>query len=226
VNEHRKVKLAPARPLAVDQRHADMVFGAGAAFALAVLVWIVFTLHGLSSQLSQANAARDQLATQVQQMGGKPVAGPPGSRGAPGNAGSPGAAGVPGPSGPPGAEGPAGPSGPPGLSGQSGSPGRTGAAGSPGPSGSPGVSGADGQAGASGQSGPQGPAGPAGPAGPQGDTGPKGDAGPNCPDGYSQQPAVDDPYALVCRQDNAPDSPSPSPSPSTSPPALLDRRRT
>ncbi|GGL14399.1 hypothetical protein GCM10010094_89060 [Streptomyces flaveus] len=41
--------------------------------------------------------------------------------------------------------------------------------------------------------------------GEKGDTGDRGPAGPSCPDGYSLQPPADDPDALVCRRDVAPD---------------------
>jgi outer membrane murein-binding lipoprotein Lpp len=116
----------------------------------------------------------------------------------------------------------------PGPPGPPGEPGAPGAAGRPGPSGSPGATGAEGSAGTPGTDGQAGPTGAPGPAGPQGDPGPAGPqgpagpAGPACPDGYSLQPAVDDPYAVVCRQDGAP---SPTPSPTPSQPALLDRRK-
>lgn len=126
---------------------------------------------------------------------------------------------IPGPPGPPGEPGLPGAAGQPGPSG---SPGATGAAGS---EGAPGTNGADGQAGptgAPGPAGPQGDPGPAGPAGAAGPQGPAGPAGPACPDGYSLQPAVGDPYAVVCRQDGAP---TPTPSPTPSQPALLDRRK-
>jgi hypothetical protein len=121
---------------------------------------------------------------------------------------------IPGPQGPAGVPGEPGPSGAPGPSG---SPGPTGAAGASGPTGAPGENGV---------TGPQGPAGPAGPQGPQGPAGPAGRDGQTCPDGYSLQPAVGDPDALVCRKDGAP-SPTPSPTAPTSPPGILtDRRKT
>lgn len=112
-----------------------------------------------------------------------------------------------------------GPAGPPGLDG---SPGATGPAGSPGPSGAAGVDGAQGPAGDPGPAGPQGDPGPAGPAGPQGPAGPAGKDGQTCPDGYTLQPALDDPDALVCRKD----TPTPTAPTTTQPAALLDRRRT
>jgi outer membrane murein-binding lipoprotein Lpp len=129
-----------------------------------------------------------------------PVPGPPGPQG---DAGVPGGTGR---------QGPAGPSGTPGPEG---SPGVSGEAGPPGPAGKDGADGKDGAAG---------PQGDVGPAGPQGDAGPAGRDGQTCPTGYSLQPAVDDPYALVCRQDGAP---SPDPTTPSSPPALpTERRRT
>lgn len=121
-----------------------------------------------------------------------------------------------------------GPPGPAGSPGPSGAPGKSGAGGSPGAdgisaTGSPGTSGVDGQPGAPGPAGPQGDPGPAGPQGPAGSNGADGKDGQTCPDGYSLQPPVDDPDALVCRRDSAP---SQSPAPSTTPQAaLLDRRR-
>lgn len=126
--------------------------------------------------------------------------------------------------------GPRGPAGSPGEAGRDGGPG---AQGSPGPSGASGRPGADGSDGANGQQGPQGepgPAGPQGPAGPPGADGQDGRDGADgrdgqtCPSGYSLQPPADDPDALVCRRDGAP-QPEPDPSP-TAPAALApDRRR-
>ncbi|THA31800.1 collagen-like protein [Streptomyces sp. A1277] len=123
--------------------------------------------------------------------------------------------------------------GPPGPRGERGDRGPTGADATP----VPGPSGADGQAGADGVAGPPGPAGPAGPAGEPGPAGPAGPAGKDgaagkdgrdgqtCPSGYSLQPPPDDPDALVCRRDSAPDAPSPTTSPTMA--ALApDRRRT
>jgi hypothetical protein len=108
--------------------------------------------------------------------------------------------------------GPAGPRGPPG------------APGSPGPAvtGSPGPSGAQGEPGATvtgppGPAGPTGPAGPPGPAGQDGKDGTDGRDGQTCPDGYSLQAPADDPDALICRRDGAPQPSDPSPSPTSSP---------
>jgi hypothetical protein len=176
-------------------------------FALAVLSWIVITMQQMSHDLRTANEARDALASQVQRLGGKPVAGPPGSRGESivGPRGPKGDQGEPGPSGPP---GPPGPSGSPGKAGAAGENGSDGAAGS---TGEPGDVGATGPAGPAGPAGPQGPQGEPGPAGPQGDPGPAGQDGKDgtdgqtCPDGYSLQAPSYDPDALVCRKDGAPD---------------------
>lgn len=110
----------------------------------------------------------------------------------------------------PGPQGPAGESGVDGSPGPSGSPGSDGKAGSDGRDGNPG---AVGPSGAAGPPGPQGESGPVGPTGPQGGRGEKGEAGeqgppgPACPDGYSLQPPADDPDALVCRRDSAPEEP-------------------
>lgn len=126
-----------------------------------------------------------------------PIPGPSGPPGAPGRSGAPGPPGSPGPSGTPGENGP---------SGQDGAPGPAGQDGAPGPAGHDGAPGRDGQDGAPGEKGEPGPSGPPGPA---------------CPEGYSLQPAADDPYTVVCRQNGAP-----SPTPTPSPPAILsDRRR-
>lgn len=114
-----------------------------------------------------------------------------------------------------------------------GPPGPEGAQGPPGPAGSPApvVTPSPGPAGPAGATGPAGPAGPAGAngsdstvPGPQGAQGQPGPAGPACPAGYSQQPASDDPDALVCRRDGAP-YPTPAPSPSSTPALAPERRR-
>lgn len=118
--------------------------------------------------------------------------------------------------------GPRGPQGDPGSPGPTGSPGQNGSdgkdgAGSPGPTGAAGTPGTDGAAGPPGPAGPQGDPGPAGPQGEQGPPGADGQAGRDgqtCPDGYSLQAPADDPDALICRRDDAP-QPSDSPSPLT-----------
>lgn len=127
---------------------------------LAFVGWLAVQVVQLSTSLRDANTARDVLAQQVQQLGGSPAAGPPGTRGDPGQSimGPPGPSGPMGPAGndaptPSAVPGPPGPSGPPGAPGEdstvpgpSGSPGRPGADSTvPGPAGSPGADGAAGQ---------------------------------------------------------------------------------
>ena len=102
-----------------ERRREDIRFAVAALICIAILVSIVLWMQQLGSDLRDANLARDQLALQVQQMGGKPVAGPPGTRGDPG----PAVTGPQGDPGPPGPTGPTGPAGPTGATGQSGSPG-------------------------------------------------------------------------------------------------------
>jgi hypothetical protein len=161
---------------------------------LAVLVaYIWWQTSQLTHDLRTANEARDALARQVQQLGEKPVAGPPGSRGEPGAS----VTGPPGPSGPPGPPGPAGVN-------ATGEPGKNGEDGAPGASGQPGEPGQDGES-VTGPAGPPGPQGEPGPAGPQGEPGVDGRDGQTCPDGYSLQAPSYDPDALVCRKDGAPD---------------------
>lgn len=196
------------------RRRADMVYALVAVAALAALAWIVITIQELGHDLRTANDARDALASQVQKLGGTPVAGPPGSRGDPGKS-------IVGPRGP---KGEKGDQGEPGSPGPSGSPGKKGSAGETGATGEPGAVGATGPAGPAGPAGPQGEPGPAGPQGEKGDTGEQGPAGPACPDGYSLQTPSYDPYAKVCRQDGAPD-PGPGNSGSNSQAAALDPRR-
>ncbi len=168
---------------------------------LALLVaYIWWQTSQLTHDLRTANEARDALASQVQQLGGKPVAGPPGSRGEPGTS----VTGPPGPSGPPGPQGPTGVS----ATGKPGKDGDTGAAGQPGEPGQDGVS----VTGPAGPPGPQGEPGPAGPKGEPGADGADGRDGQTCPEGYSLQAPADDPAALVCRKDGAPppeDEPGP-----------------
>lgn len=208
-------------------RRGDALTVAGALLLGAVIAWIVLTVQQLSGELRDANAARDALARQVQQLGGRPVAGPPGSRGDPGQT-IRGPRGARGPQGEPGEPGRSGPSGKAGATGKAGKSGSDGAAGS---DGSPGPAGRDGAAGPAGPPGPQGPQGEPGPAGKDGadgkdgKDGSDGQNGQTCPEGYSLQPPPDDPDALVCRRDNAPATPEPGSS--SSPPAILapDRRR-
>lgn len=185
------------------QRHRreDAKFAAFAVLVLAGFALLALWVQGLAQD-------RDALARQVQQLGGTPVAGPPGLRGEPGEPG-------------------VGVTGPPGVPGRDGVDGLDGADGSPGPSGSPGTDGkdgADGRAGEPGAAGATGPAGPPGPPGPQGEPGPAGPQGApgadgadgvdgrdgqTCPEGYSLQAPSYDPDALVCRRDGAPDPDEP-----------------
>lgn len=200
------------------RRRTDLLFVLAAAVAVAGTLWIVITLQSLSAELHTANAARDALASQVQRLGGKPVAGPPGSRGE----------SITGPRGQKGDEGEPGKSGPSGAPGQSGDDGTDGADGSEGSKGTdgvgePGSTGAAGTDGVPGPPGPQGEPGPAGPQGPAGKDGADGRDGNPCPDGYSLQPPADDPDALVCRRDGAP-APD-NEDPEQSPQAALDPQR-
>ncbi|WP_327703651.1 collagen-like protein [Streptomyces decoyicus] len=201
-------------------RRGDALTVAGALLLGAVIAWIVLAVQQVSGELQDANQARDALARQVQQLGGRPVAGPPGSRGDPGPA-------VRGPRGYRGKDGKDGTdaTGKPGSPGKNGATGKAGADGQnstvPGPSGAPGQPGQN----ATGAPGQPGRDGKDGKDGVDGQNGRDGADGQTCPDGYSLQPAKDDPDALVCRRDGAPTSPEPSPS--VSPPAVLapDRRR-
>jgi outer membrane murein-binding lipoprotein Lpp len=144
------------------------------------------------------------LRQQVKAKGGTPVAPDPARavKNLPDRAAVP----VPIP-GPPGPKGDPGPSGTPGTPGASGSPGQTGQNGV----GQNGAPGADGSAGPPGPQGEPGPAGPQGEQGPAGENGKDGRDGQACPTGYSWQAPADDPDALVCRKDGAP-QPSGSPS--------------
>lgn len=184
------------------QRQKDVAFALLILAGLVVVALLALWVQGLSRDLRAANDARDALASQVLELGEKPVAGPPGSRGEPGTS-------VTGPPGPTGPTGPTGPPGPTGATGKSGSDGKNGVDGVS-ITGSPGQNGADG---APGVAGPPGPQGEPGPAGPQGEQGPRGEQGPPgaCPEGYSLQAPEDDPDALICRRDGAP-PPSEEPS--------------
>lgn len=187
----------PAHGERASRRHrSDVLYLVAAAAILAGAFWVVVTLQGLAADLHTANQARDLLARQVQQLGAKPVAGPPGSRGKPGQS-------VTGPRGPEGEPGSPGPSGSPGKDGKNGKNGDDGSKGTSG-IGTTGPSGAAGSDGAAGPPGPQGEPGPAGPEGPAGKDGTDGKDGQPCPDGYSFQAPADDPNALVCRRDGAP----------------------
>jgi hypothetical protein len=197
-------------------RRGDVLAIFGALLLGMVLAGILLSVRSLQVELHTANQARDALAAQVERLGEKPVAGPPGSRGEPGK-------GVVGPTGPPGPQGDPGPVGPAGEPGPTGPTGTPGAAGI-GETGAPGQDGIPGEAGPAGPPGPQGepgPAGPAGPAGPPGADGTDGHDGQTCPDGYSLQPPPDDPDALVCRRDGAP----PPDDPAAPSPLALDPNR-
>ena len=140
------------------RRRADLWFALAAVAGVAALAWMVITMQQLSHDLRTANDARDALAAQVEKLGGKPVAGPPGSRGEAGQSviGARGPAGPPGPSGAPGKAAPTiTPSpGPPGPAGPAGVPGADSTI--PGPTGSTGPAGADGADGPAGQDGQDG----------------------------------------------------------------------
>lgn len=209
-----------------QERRKDVVFGLVLLVGVTAVALLALWVQGLNRDLRSANEARDALARQVVALGEKPVAGPPGSRGEPG----PAVTGPAGPRGERGATGPRGPEGPSGRPGDDGDDGGEGADGMPGDPGTPGDPGSPGEPGTSGEAGPAGPPGAQGepgPAGPQGDPGPAGADGrdgvdgQNCPPGYSLQPPADDPDALVCRRDGAPD-----PDAESSPQALaLDPQR-
>lgn len=192
------------------QRHRreDAKFAVFALLVLAGFALLALWVQGLAQD-------RDALARQVQQLGGTPVAGPPGLRGEPGEPG----VGVTGPPGPQGERGPTGPPGPSGSPGRAGDDGSDGAAGE---SGTPGVVGPSGPAGPPGPQGEPGPAGPQGEPGPAGADGADGADGQSCPEGYSLQAPAYDEDALVCRRDGAPD-PGPGERPQAA--GALDPRR-
>lgn len=150
-------------------RRGDLLTVVGAILLGMALAWIVLSIQGLRHDLQTANAARDSLARQVEQLGHKPVAGPPGSRGEPGKS-------MVGPRGPKGDKGDPGEPAPTitPLPGPSGAPGKNGKNGAdstvPGPTGPPGA-----------DSTVPGPSGPSGPQGDRGEQGPQGDRGPAGP---------------------------------------------
>lgn len=187
----------------------DVRYTFAALAGLAAVLWLVLMVKDLAGDLREANQARDALASQVQEMGGEPVAGPPGSRG------------EVGPTGPPGARGPSGPPGPPGPEGDRGKPGPSGSPGESGDDGAAGEAGEDGAAGPPGPAGPQGEPGPAGPRGEPGPRGPKGERGPTGPppsswtfthDGttYTCTPASEGSTHYTCQADKPEPSPSPT----------------
>lgn len=143
------------------RRRGDYLSLLAAVFAAAALGAVLTGFLVLSRDLAEANDARDALAQQVEELGGTPVAGPPGSRGEPGKtvigargpSGPPGAPGKPGKDAPtitpsPGPTGPTGPAGPAGadstVPGPSGPPGQDGASGAPGQDGQDGTDGQNG----------------------------------------------------------------------------------
>ena len=152
-------------------RRVDVLYAVGAAVGLLVLAWIVLTIQSMAHDLQAKDADIAALSQQVRKLGGRPVAGPPGSRGEPGQS-------VVGPQGPKGDKGDPGESaptitpspGPSGPAGKNGSNGKDGADSTvPGPSGPPG---ADSTA-----SGPSGPPGPSGAPGKDGRDGTDGKDG-------------------------------------------------
>ena len=87
------------------RRRGNVIAAAAIVLAAGALAAVVSAFLVLSQDLREANHARDLLAQQVEELGGTPVAGPPGSRGATGSSGL---------------VGPSGPIGPPGPSGRPG----------------------------------------------------------------------------------------------------------
>lgn len=199
---------------------AEWLVGLTLALVVGFLAALTVLVVRQSSDLQTANRARDALASQVERLGGKPVAGPPGSRGesitgprgTKGDEGEPGETGSPGPSGPPGKQGDKGKTGSNGTDG----------VGDTGPTGSSGTDGVAGPPGPQGDPGPAGPQGEQGSPGQDGSDGRDGTDGQTCPDGYSLQPPVDDPDALICRRDGAPAPDEPERSPQA---AALDPQR-
>lgn len=178
-----------------QQRRKDATFAVLLLAGLACLALVALWVQALTHDLREEREYNRALAQQVRELGGKPVAGPPGE---PGQS-------VVGPSGPPGLPGQDGVDGEPGPSGSPGEGGKDGSDGVNGSDGAAGEPGAVGASGAAGPAGPPGPQGEPGPAGPQGEAGADGKDGQTCPDGYSLQAPADDPDALVCRRDGAPD---------------------
>jgi hypothetical protein len=203
-------------------RRADYL-AAGAALLGAILLGVIVTTFVvLSRDLDEANQARDALARQVQALGEKPVAGPPGSRGDPGQ----GIVGSPGPSGPPGPTGPTGASGRTGASGKP-APTLTPSPGPPGPTGAPGAAGRD-----SVVPGPTGPAGENGQPGRDATGAPGRDGQDGAPpQGWTYTDAQGVSYQCTPVADFDPAHPRytctptnpPSPSASSSPPPSLRR---
>ena len=196
-----------------------------ALFGIAVIMWhrIDTSDRNYRDAVAEANRRGDAvtvlagdvraLREQVKAEGKTPVAPDPSKavEGLPDRAQVP--VPIPGPSGATGEQGERGEpgatvTGPPGEQGVQGVPGAT-VTGPPGPQGEPGQS----------------VTGPSGPQGEQGPRGERGEPGPDCPDGYSLQAPADDPDALVCRRDGAP-QPSDGPGNGNSQAAAgLDPRR-
>jgi hypothetical protein len=137
---------------------AEYLIAVTLVFVVLLLGWLSVKVVSQDRDLRTSNDARDALARQVQSLGEKPVAGPPGSRGEPGKAtvGAPGPSGPPGPSGAAGKDAPTitpspGPSGPVGPAGVKGADSTV-----PGPTGPAGQNGADGAAGTNGKDGTNG----------------------------------------------------------------------
>lgn len=136
---------------------AEAVIALTLLFVALLLGWLVVKVISQDRDLRTSNGARDALARQVEGLGEKPVAGPPGSRGEPGETvvgktGPPGPQGIPGETGASGKPaptitGPPGPAGPTGAVGQAGAdstvPGPTGPPGQD-ATGAPGTNGKDG----------------------------------------------------------------------------------
>jgi Collagen triple helix repeat (20 copies) len=181
-----------------DVRYAVTVLLGLAAFAFLLILW-----QAQANDLRVEREYNRALAQQVRDLGGKPVAGPPGSQGLPGESVT-GPSGLPGKQGEPGASGEPAPAPSPGPSGASG---RDGVDGSPG---APGAVGPTGPVGSQGEQGVPGAAGQDGQDGADGRDGVDGKDGQSCPDGYSLQAPADDPDALVCRRDGAPDPSEPA----------------
>ena len=207
-------KHKPARTLRLPR--AEWLIALTLALVALLVGWLCVKVVSQDRDLRSSGRTIDALASQVQSLGGTPVAGASGLPGRPGQdaTGSPGAKGEKGDPGP--SSTIPGPSGSPGATGPAGQPGADSTV--PGPSGQPGESGESGAAGQNGQDGSD------------------GSDGQNCPDGYSLQPDPNDPDNLVCRRDGATASPTPSPTPTDSPSpsespsgllpiTLLDRRR-
>lgn len=151
-----------------ERRRSDALAAVGVLVAVTVVTWLVITVQQLAQDLEEAQADRDALAAQVEELGGDPVTGAPGEQGA---------AGERGPRGEKGERGPAGEDGLDGEDGRDGQDGDRGQDGEPGPAGTDGEDGADGAAGEDGADGATGPQGEPGPAGPQGEKGEQGEQG-------------------------------------------------